>query len=284
LIEGVLNNYVILNALSHMTAIQQQQPWVNNKALAWTVGVHALLLLLLIFIGYNITPAPPVADGGGLEVNLGTSETGSGKDQPMSAKDPAAYQAAVVYKSVAVKSSVPKDMLRSTEADAPEVNTTNKKKGKTEENVKGRQVQEKPKYMYAGDKGPGGNSALQNQKGKSEGQTTGPGDQGVPGGTPGAANYAGIPGNGTGGIGHTLSGRTISPRTFEAEFHESGKVVIHVTVDRNGNITDKRVKSSSSPQLTRIALEKLDNAHFSKSEGPEPQQFGDVTITFVTRQ
>lgn len=120
-------------------------------------------------------------------------------------------------------------------------------------------------------------------KGSSEGNTTGPGDRGVPGGTPGAENYTGTPGNGTGGINHTLSGRRISPDKFEAEFHEGGKVVIHVTVDRNGNIVDKRVKTSSSATLTRIAMDKLANAHFSKSDGPEPQQFGDVTFIFKTR-
>ena len=105
----------------------------------------------------------------------------------------------------------------------------------------------------------------------------------MPGGTPGAANYSGIPGNGNGGIRHTLSGRQISPDKFEAEFHESGKVVIHVTVDRDGNIVDKRVKSSSNPELTRLALDKLRGAKFSRSEGAEPQQFGDITINFTTR-
>lgn len=268
-----------------MTAIQNiyQQPQVNKKALAWTIGVHALLFLLF-FMLYTTTQIPPPVDmSGGLEVNLGTSETGSGKDQPMSAKDPAAYQAAVVFKSVAARSSIPKDIARSNEADAPEVNANNKKNGTASTTETGHK-QEKPKYTYAGDNGPGGNSANQNIQGKNEGITSGPGDQGVPGGTPGASNYSGIPGNGTGGIGHTLSGRTISPDKFEAEFHEGGKVVIHVTVDRNGNIVNKMVKSTSSPQLTRLALEKLNNAKFSKSEGPEPQQFGDVTIIFKTRQ
>ena len=51
-----------------------------------------------------------------------------------------------------------------------------------------------------------------------------------------------------------------------------------------GEIVSKFVKSSSSPQLTKLALEKLNNAHFSKSTGPEPQQFGDVTIFFTTRK
>src|ERR1700744_2500832 len=98
-----------------MVAAHQPQPVVNNKALAWTVGVHALLLLLFIFLSYTIAPIPPTVtnDGGGLEVNLGTSDNGSGTDQPMSKKDPSAYQATVVYKSVAAKSSLPKDIVRS---------------------------------------------------------------------------------------------------------------------------------------------------------------------------
>ena len=270
-----------------MIALQQQQePVVNNKALAWTIGVHALLLLLFFVLRYTITPPPPPVDeGGGLEVNLGTSDNGSGHDQPMSTKAPAPYQATVVFKSVAVHSSVPKDIMQSTDEDAPAVDNNNKKKknGPAATNETGH-VQEKPKYTYAGDNGPGGNSAIQNMPGKNEGIGTGPGDMGVPGGSPGAANYTGTPGNGTGGIGHTLSGRTISPDKFEAEFHEGGKVVIHVTVDRNGEIVSKFVKSSSSPQLTKLALEKLNNAHFSKSTGPEPQQFGDVTIFFTTRK
>jgi outer membrane biosynthesis protein TonB len=295
-----------------MIAIQQQQdePAVNVKALAWTIGVHALLLLLFFFLRYAITPAPPpVNEGGGLEVNLGTSDNGSGHDQPMSKKAPAAYQATVVYKHVAepvVKSAIPKEIVRSTEADAPVVDNTKQKKiDKTEKPLpvvdnkkqpKTATVQkpllaqnkpappEKPKYAYAGETGPGSNNGAINAPGGNEGNTHGPGDRGVPGGTPGAANYTGAPGNGTGGIGHTLTGRDINPRTFEAEFNESGKVVIHVTVDREGNIIDKRVKSSSSAQLTKVALEKLSTAHFSKSTGSEPQQFGDVTFYFKTHQ
>jgi hypothetical protein len=266
-----------------MIALQQQeQPVVNNKALAWTIGVHALLLLLFFFFTYTI-PQNEVEDlGGGLEVNLGTSDNGSGTDQPMSKKDPSEYQATVVFKSVAVKSSIPQDIMRSSNADAVAINNNSKKNGHSDATEKGKS-KPNPRYTYQGETGKGGNSAQQDMEGKGEGNTTGPGDRGVPGGTPGAENYSGIPGNGTGGIGHTLSGRHISPDKFEAEFHEGGKVVIHVTVDRNGNIVDKRIKSSSGAHLTKIALEKLSTAKFSRSEGPEPQQFGDVTIIFKTR-
>ncbi len=271
-----------------MIALRQQEPAVNNKALAWTIGVHALLLLLFFVLRYTISTIPPVQPDGGLEVNLGTSDNGSGNDQPMSTKDPAAYQAAVVYKSVVAKSDIPKEIVRTNQEDAPEVNETKKAKKVAPSDVKPIEkpkpaVQEKPKYIMPASTGQGGNSAAQNKPGTSEGNTTGPGDRGVPGGTPGAPNYSGIPGNGNGGIRHTLSGRQISPDKFEAEFHESGKVVIHVTVDRDGNIIDKRVKSSSNPELTRLALEKLRGAKFSRSEGAEPQQFGDITINFSTR-
>jgi TonB family protein len=267
-----------------MIALERpKEPFINNKALVWTIGVHALLLLLFFFL-HTSTPLDKVTDvAGGLEVNLGSSDNGSGSDQPMSTKDPAEYQASVVFKSVAQQSSLPPDMMRSAEEDAPAVNNPNKRKGTAPANEPGK-PRPQPRYTYQGQHGQGGNSAMQNINGTSEGNTTGPGDRGVPGGTPGAPNYTGTPGDGTGGIRHTLSGRSISPDKFEAEFSEGGKVVIRVTVDRNGNIVDKRVVSSSSSQLTRLALEKLASAKFSKSEGPEPQQFGDVTINFKTRQ
>jgi outer membrane biosynthesis protein TonB len=270
-----------------MIAIQQNDKQVNTKALLLSIGVHVLLLLLFFLLKYTITETPPAVESGGLEVNLGTSNNGSGNNQPMSKKDPVAYQATVVYKSTApARSSIPKDLVRSNEADAPEVNESKKKMAKAQANDQPKKpvVRQQPRYVYAGGTGAGGNSANQDAKGSNEGNTTGPGDRGVPGGTPGASNYTGAPGNGTGGIGHTLTGRDITPKKFEAEFREGGKVVIHVTVDRNGAIINKRVISSPSRELTQIAIEKLSNAHFSKSEGSEPEQSGDVTFYFKTRQ
>lgn len=269
-------------------ALQQEEP-INYKALGWTIGTHALLFLLFMLLHSTMEIPPPVTDdGGGLEVNLGTSDRGSGHDQPMSTKSPAAYHASVVFKSVPVKSSIPKDIMQSNEADAPEVNNSKAKQKSpavTNEPVKKAHVEEKPKYAYPGENGQGGNNADKNKNGTNEGNdASGAGDKGVPSGTPGATNYSGTPGNGTGGIGHTLSGRRIYPDQFEAEFNESGKVVIHVTVDRNGNIISKYIKSSSSSKLNKIALQEINSVKFTKSDSPEPQQFGDVTIIFKARQ
>lgn len=267
---------------------QQEKP-VNFKALAWTTGSHALLFLLFILLHSSTPIPPPIVDvGGGMEVNLGSSTEGSGKDQPMNTKAPAPYQASVVYKSTPVKSNLPKNIVQSNEADAPELNNKNTKKNVqtpvNEPEHKVQKQQQQAKYSYPGETGGGGNKANQNKQGTNEGNGTGPGDKGVPGGTPGAPNYSGTPGNGNGGIGHTLGGRDIFPKQFVAEFNESGKVVIHVTVDRNGNIINKYIKTSSSAQLNKIALEELNNVKFSVSSSPEPQQFGDVIIIFKTRQ
>ena len=269
-----------------MTVAAPQPPAINVKALSWTVGVHLLLLLLFFWLQYSLPIKPAVDLAPGMEVNLGTSENGSGTDQPMSKKDPSSYSAAVVYKNSSAKSAMPKDMMQSTNADPPVVDKIDSSKKKHQDNGPkelAHAAPPQPRALYQGAApGDGGNKATDNKAGSGEGTTTGPGDMGVPGGTPGAGNYHGTPGSG-GTIGHTLTGRDINPKKLEAEFHEGGTVVIHVTVDRDGNIVNKYVKSSPNTELTKIALDKLSKAHFSKSTSSEPQQFGDVTIVFKTR-
>ena len=278
-----------------MTASPEQT--VNVKALSWTIGVHIALFLLFWLWHYTlpIAVAPPPQMG--MEVNLGTSDNGSGTDQPMATADPAANQASVNYRSSSQSANVAKNMMQSNDVDAPTVNsvdTKNKNANNAVDNNKRRNNDQQQdnndrtshreaRYVYAGGTGKGGNSAAQDLPGTSEGNTTGNGDRGVPGGTPGASNYTGSPGNGYGGISHTLSGRSISPDRFEASFHEGGTVVIDVVVDRNGTIVSKRIKSSPSAELSHLALQKLSQARFSASPDAQPQQFGKVTIVFKTR-
>jgi outer membrane biosynthesis protein TonB len=267
-----------------MYATAPQQRPINIKALGWSIGIHLLLLLLLFLFRYQVPDNKTSEAGGGLEVNLGTSEDGSGDNQPEKKENPAEYAATVVFNTPPDKSDLPKDMYSSDHPDATDIsNPLKPKPGTTPNNTDSRQKpKETPRYVYQGGSGQGGNGAQQNTAGGSQGNTTGNGDRGVPGGTPGADNYTGTPG--MGGIGHTLTGRNITPDRFEADFNESGKVVIRVTVDKEGNIVSRFVKSTSSPQLTRIAMEKLSKAKFSKSNGESPEQSGDVTIIFKTRQ
>ncbi|OJW77564.1 MAG: hypothetical protein BGO69_11700 [Bacteroidetes bacterium 46-16] len=274
-----------------------EQP-VNIKAAAWTVGVHILLLLLFILLRYSLPVQEPVQELG-IEVNLGTSRNGSGDDQPMATEQPAPDAASVAFKSAAQQSTTAKEIEESNDPDAPAINQPSHSKAVTRANTmtetrtrssnqpnteSNSPRPQRPRYTYSGSTGTGGNGAAQDHPGTNEGNTTGPGDRGVPNGTPGAANYEGSPGNGNGGINHNLTGRSIvafPPR--EADFKEGGRVVIKVTVNREGVITDKRIISISNAALRDIALHKVEKIRFNKSNSAPEEQFGNITFVFKTR-
>jgi TonB family protein len=104
---------------------------------------------------------------------------------------------------------------------------------------------------------------------------------GVPGGTPGASNYTGVPGGGGTSIGHSISGRNIVSRPDpKAEFREGGKVVIRVTVNRDGAIIDSRIVSAANATIRALALKKLQSVRFNKSPTAPAEQFGNITFNF----
>ncbi len=282
-----------------MTFEQQK----NMKALAWTVGVHLLLILSFLLIRYTL-PAMPAMPEMGMEVNLGTSDNGSGNDQPEIPEDPAAAEAAVAAHAPAAADNDQPEVHTTEDNDAPAVvpaHKTPKNKKVTVQPVpdtrqarnkpapqqantnKAVAAAQKPRYVYAGATGKGGNSAAGNRPGGNEGIGQGDGDMGVPGGTPGAANYKGTPGNGNGGtsIGHSISGRNIVSRPDpSAEFREGGKVVIRVTVNKDGVITDSRVVSAANATIRALALKKLQSVRFNKSGTAPAEQFGNITFEF----
>ncbi len=278
-----------------MSMAIEERP-IKMKATMWTVGVHVLLLLLLILIKYSVPVIDDTVDMG-MEVNLGTSEDGFGTEQPMAADDPAPTSASVSYRTSTSESAHAREMMNTDDADAPVVNTpTNARNtgrsntpnpGRTRNDQPSRTNsttrQQRPRYVYNGGTGRGGNSASVDASGTSEGNTTGNGDRGVPGGTPGAANYSGTPGTGN-GISHNLSGRSIIAfPPPEANFKEGGRVTVRVTVNKEGIITNKQIVSASNAELRAIALRKADKIRFNKSEDAPAEQFGNITFVFKTR-
>lgn len=269
-------------------AIPMKENQINSRAAILTVGVHILLLLLCLFIGYTLPASPAITDEMGMEVNLGNSDDGSGDNQAFSTEHPA-------YQPEESSKSKPQDASESTpdlttdenDADAPSLKAKPVKakvQAAKPDNQHKTTVQQKPKILFPAQNGNGGNGAQINQAGGSEGNGTGNGDKGVAGGTPGAANYAGIPGTGTGGIAHSFNDRSmIAKPKPDAEFREGGKVVVRVTVNRDGQVINKSIKSAATPELGKIALKKIEEVRFSKSEQAPPEQFGDITFVFKTR-
>ena len=274
-------------------------PGINSRALAWTVGIHILILLLCLLVKYSAPPEAPPMEELGMEVNLGTSEDGWGTEQPEEPGDPA--DASPTIASLAGGATADDiEPLRADEADAPEVppattpartrrdqrptpTSTRATSVQQPSNNRPTTVQQRPRYVYTGGTGPGGNGGQTTTPGGAEGNTSGSGDRGVPGGTPGASNYEGSPGQGTGGIGHTLSGRRVIAPPMEAMFREGGKVVVRVTVNRAGTIVSQRIQSASSAELRRVALEKMGQVRFNASPDAPEEQFGTITFVFKTR-
>jgi outer membrane biosynthesis protein TonB len=272
----------------------------KTKAWVWTIAVHILLLLFFLLFSYSIPDSETMVPDMGMEVNLGTSDDGSGDSQPMDEDDPAPNRAASARKVAAAEHAATKEMEHTDEADAPAVANQQKKntdtRNRTQTETKksnNRQTNatannttpaQSPRYVYQGGTGKGGNSAGANAPGTGEGNTTGPGDRGVPGGTPGAANYTGNPGTGNGGISHNLDKRSIVAfPPPDADFKEGGRVVVRITVNRQGNIVGKQVVSASNGELRGIALRKLDKVRFNKKDDAPEEQFGNITFVFKTR-
>jgi outer membrane biosynthesis protein TonB len=274
----------------------------NYKALSWTVGVHAVLLLLFALWKFGTPAVAAPVNELGMEVNLGTSDNGSGTDQLMDMDDPAPEAAADSRASTPPEAAGEHAVEETDDAEAPEaapVKPTPRPGRPTPAAprplVNTRPAQpvaastitaqpRRPKFVYQGSTGNGGNGARENKPGTSEGNTTGPGDRGVPHGTPGATNYTGTPGTGTGGINHSLAGRNIvafPPK--EAAFREGGKVVVRVTVNRDGAIVNKQVVSATNAELRPIALRKVGQVKFNRSDDAPAEQFGNITFVFKTR-
>ena len=264
----------------------------NLTALSVTIGLHLLVLLLLLIWKYTPPIHIPIQEEGievslGEEVNLGTGDEGMGNDQPEEPGVPASAAAATMPEQQTEDGVQTDD---NAEADAPEVAPKPKPKTAkpaptpTPATPTPTPAPRTAKYTFDGADGPGGNGAQNTRPGSGEGITGKPGDQGRPGGTPGAPNYTGNPGPGTGGIGHNLSNRKIvafPPK--EAEFRTGGKVVVRVTVNRAGNIVASRIISAPNNELRNIALQKVRGGRFTKSDDAPVEQFGDITINFKSR-
>lgn len=121
--------------------------------------------------------------------------------------------------------------------------------------------------------------------GSSQGETGDPGNQGEESGEPNAGNYEGS-GKGDTGSGYDLSGRSLQGSLPEPEYEsqEVGKVVVRITVDRNGNVIDAepilRGTTTQNSYLWRVAKEAAMKAQFNADDEAAARQTGTITYHF----
>ena len=235
----------------------------NLKATGYTAVACALLLTIFFIVSWTTPVEPPLPVETGIEVNLGNSDKGFGKDQPYLPGEPSAEdkEKYTPPKVAAVEKAPAKDVETddNNKEDAPVIKKAAVTKPnatripeKDETKVKARPVKQ-PETMPAPPKphpkalmhgvngtGTGGNAADDFKPGGSEGIAGGRGDQGAPGGNPNSTNYTGG-GSGNGGvaISRGLGGRhIIGVPSFTDDFNENARVSADVHVDASGNVTD----------------------------------------------
>jgi len=256
----------------------------NIQALLYTAGIAAALLLLVYLVKFYEPVVPPPPQEEYIDINLGSSDVGSGNDQPQLPGEPAPAQQVAytpVHETPQSSSEAVKDAEESndreaapvykpavTRTDAKKINDESKvvKTTQTTANVTPTPAPPRPRAVMGqvrGGNGNGGNGAETYRPGTGEGQGGGPGDQGSIGGNPNGRDYTP----------RRLGVRTVSipPRSFEDDFKESGKVVLEIEVDENGRLESAtyqpRGSSISNRSQIEIAKRRARELNYSKYPG-----------------
>ena len=284
----------------------------RSKSVLLTLLIHGILFLILLFT-FMHTKIPPFGGGGGSQSNLGLIEIAYGDVQPVSENqtiEPVPVQTTpqekIQEEEIATQDLeeappiVEKKEIKKPEKKAPVKTTAPPAKEKPKEPVKPAQKVD-PIALY---KGKSNSAASQGNS------SAGKGDQGTPNGDPNAL-YTGKngtgsgPGSGTGsgggngsgtgpgngsGISFDLGGRTsVALSKPNDDSQETGKVVVSITVDKYGTVTNAnpgaRGSTTTSANLYRKAKEAALKAKFSPctKETCAEEQHGTITFVFLVQ-
>ena len=274
----------------------------ENKKRAISLGVSLLifLLLLLFLIFYTIiTPNPPFpvteGGGGGIEFNIGNLIEGTGNVDGDGIGD-----AISVVESTEVtpenQENSANELVTSDQGEDINVTKTDNKNTSTNATVV---IPVKPKVKTAaellaekfnknkGNNGGGdGNSGHPGNDGKPDGNPNTDGNGGTGGGDGGGDGPGKGPGKGpgNGGYGFSLAGRSVmTPPVLSKDTKEEGKVVVEITVDKNGKVIkaepNGRGTNTQSPMLKAKARQAALATTFNVS-GEFEEQKGTITIIF----
>ncbi len=282
---------------------------LRHKVFASTRTIIVFVIIVLVLLWVHLrTPIPPYPEGGGgpemgLEVNLGTSDQGMDNDlisQPVNMPDFNASTASDETEKTLTQDNEETENIEESNThelnkkEVSEKRTTKKEKHKPAKKNKTvtAEVKQKlnPNALFPPKKGNGNN-----------GITGEPGDQGNPNGEPGSSLYTGNgkgSGGGTGGgagtgigagqgsgISFSLDGRDILYlQKPEYNYQTEGKVVVEITVDKNGIVTKAVPGVKGSTTLDDNLLHAAQKAALQSKFNTKPDatiQKGTISYHFV---
>jgi TonB family protein len=285
-------------------------PSEKGKGLAGTIIIHTILLLLLIFIAFTI-PVPPENEEGIL-VNFGTDETGLGMIEPST---PAVQQeTAPLPANEPNVQTEDEPLLTQDDEEAPEVKKVDpeaekKRLEKVEADRKLREQIEADRKIKAAEEAERKRieaekqrladisnrtkNALANSKNAgtsstSEGIAGGKGNQGVPTGSVNSNVRGDGSGLGDKGISYDLQGRGFQKLPApKYDYQGEGRVVVEVSVDRQGKVVQAvpgtKGSTTLDEYLLKVAKDAALEAQFEANPNAPVTQKGTITYNFILK-
>ncbi len=287
----------------------------KKKSFTLTTILLSVLLLLLFYIGLTYMD-PPIENG--ITVNFGTMEFGMGEEQPVKKikSQPAEpveelEEEVVEEKPAAQPEEVAKEDLTEkatekvlTQEDEESIRIKQQEAARREAEEAARKAQAKAEQLAREQKAAeekaqrekeakkkkldelmGGLNKSDGEVQGSEGDDDRAGDKGQPDGDPYATSYYGSPGAGSGTGGYGLSGRSlVSKGKVQQDCNEEGRVVVKITVDRNGKVIDAtpgvKGTTNSDPCLLEPARKTAFLHKWNLDSKAPNQQIGFVVVNF----
>ena len=278
----------------------------RKQGLIFSALTHLLLAILIIFVTFRVRIPDPVEEG--LLVNFGFDETGEGLFEPApepvspppppeSAGEQGGEEALLTQDfeeavEVEKKEPSPEEIRKQAEARAAEIRRqleaeAERKRIEQEEAEKRKKEEEQRRIdqQNARARGAFSNAGNVGTSGQSQGVAGGQGNQGVQSGTPDAPNYGPGGGQGTEGISFDLGGRKAQSLIKPPyDLQKEGVVVVAITVDRSGRVTDATpgIKGSTTLEgdLLKLAKEAALKTRFESSNDAPIIQKGTITYVF----
>ena len=260
----------------------------EKKSLAITVILHVLLILLLLFFGFTYLDPPPQS---GIAINFGTSEVGSGIEQPQEEVQSAPQEARP--KVTPIETSINEEVITQESIEAPVI----KKEEEQQPIVQAEEPEEvveepvkKPDPKPDKSTTDALNSILNGPENDGEatageGDDNLAGDKGSPDGDPAASAYYGN-GMGLDGDGNYRLGgrRALNKEKFVQDCNESGIVVVQIEVNRAGEVIGVvpgvKGTTNSAACLTDPARRAALATRFNSDPDAPAKQVGTIIYNF----
>lgn len=278
----------LIHSITHSKLIEMEyQQQENNypKAFLATGIIMAVLMALCYFIVFR-APTKETDGIGGILVNYGTTDEGSGSDIT-SVEEPSVAEKANHVAPTKVTPEPPTDKPTPTDKsdqnvvtqnteDAPVVAANSKKPSTTVATQAAKPVAKPTVNQNALYKGPSKTGT-----GGGDGTTDKPGNQGSPDGSNLVDNY-GPGGSGNGGL-IMPNWHFVNPPDVKNTHRVPGKVVIDFTIDQNGNVIEAhsdRAQTRADIDLVQGCIEAIKNTKFNASKPASGNTKGKYAFIF----